>query len=73
MNDKIPPFLKPVTVWERHNKQDNGTWLWEHNHIEYGHCPNEVPTPLHENHVRFWRGAKWRKEFKYLNENNVIV
>lgn len=67
------PFIKPLTVWERYNKQDNGQYKWEHNHIEFGHCPNEVPTPLCEAHKKIWSGGQWRKSLRYLDENNVVI
>lgn len=67
------PFLLPITVWERFNKRDDGRWIWEHNHIEDGHCNADTPTPKFSNQAKDWKNGKWRKFFCYLNELNIVV
>ena len=52
------------TLWYRWNK--NG---WEFNHLEDGHCPNDIPTPVHPGHVALWSGGKWAKAYIQLNVN----
>ncbi len=66
-------MTRPITIWERWLKQKDGSFQWEHNHIEEGHCPNDVPTPKVEVHKRTWSGGKWRKFFRHLNEKDVVV
>lgn len=56
----------PITMWSRVLKKD-GVEYSEFNHIEDGHCINDTPTPLHENHKKTW-GGKWAKEFAELSD-----
>jgi hypothetical protein len=64
--------MTPITVWYRWTKQKDGSLTWEFNHIEDGHCLNDVPTPKHPSHEQVWKG-KWQKEFAALDENNVVT
>lgn len=56
--------MTPVTLWFRHVKVD-GELTSEFNHLEDGHCENDVPTPKHESHKRVWSGV-WTKQFASL-------
>jgi hypothetical protein len=67
------PFLVPITCWEKWEQQEDKSWDWQHNHIEEGHCPNDLPTPKVELHKRAWAKGPWRKSFNYLNEDRIVV
>lgn len=68
------PFLRPITVWERWAQDDKTKeWFWDFNHIENGHCPNAIPTPLFEVQERSWSKGTWRKYFVFLTEQNVVI
>lgn len=58
-------IIKPGTVWSRLVKDQYLVESFEFNHLEDGHCPNDVPTPKHPDHNQTWKG-KWRKEFVTL-------
>ncbi len=52
---------KTITVWERSNKQDDGSFGWEHNHISDGYSEDQAePTPMNDYQKKSWKGAKWR-------------
>lgn len=59
--------LSPITLWFRHLKDDKGQPYEDFNHIEDGHCANDVPTSKHESHKKVW-GGKWAKEFAHLSD-----
>lgn len=53
--------MKPITIWERHKKDDKGNWSWEHNHIEDGYDPaRTVPTSINEDQCKGWKGSEWK-------------
>jgi hypothetical protein len=57
--------------WVRDTKKD--VWYWDFNHLEDGHCENDLPTPKHPNHNQAWKGGKWAKTRVLLDDNNVVV
>jgi len=59
---------KEITVWEC--KNDKG--IFEHNHFEFGHLHNDLPTPKYP-HQKSWLNKEWRYRHAYLTKNNVIV
>jgi hypothetical protein len=42
------------------------------NHLEDGHCANDVPTPKCELHEKVWKGGGWEKYFVWLDDKNVV-
>jgi hypothetical protein len=52
----------PITLWSRKNEEG----VFEHNHIENGHCDSVRPTPKHENHKKAWAKGEWKAEFAFL-------
>lgn len=63
---------QPATLWYRGAKDKDGNFFWDFNHLEDGHCPNDVPTPKHPNHIQVWKGGKWAKAHVQLNRQNVV-
>ncbi len=63
---------QPATLWYRWAKDDKGNPFWDFNHLEDGHCLNDVPTPKHPNHIQVWKGGKWAKAHVQLNRQNVV-
>jgi len=64
--------MTPVTLWYRQVKQKGGYLEWEFNHLEDGHCPNDVPTPKQPIHEHVWKG-KWSKIHAMLDENRHVI
>jgi hypothetical protein len=61
----------PVTLWYRYNDLTSLLNLhrkYVFNHIEDGHCLNEVPTSKCPSHIKSWVG-KWKKELAYLTDS----
>lgn len=56
--------MKPVTLWYRETKDGP-----DYNHLEDGHCENDVPTPQCDAHKKCW-GGKWSK--KHLHSTDTI-
>jgi hypothetical protein len=65
-------YLIPVTLWYRYSKDKDGNPQWDYNHLEDGHCQNNVPTPLHPNHKSAWQG-KWAKAFAAIDSENKVT
>ena len=61
--------MKPATLWYR---RPTPSHEWELNHLEDGHCPNDVPTPKCEMHKKVWNGGGWEKYYVWLDDNNVV-
>ena len=61
--------MKPATIWYRRPRPSD---QWEMNHLEDGHCANDVPTPKCELHEKVWKGGGWEKYFVWLDDNNVV-
>jgi hypothetical protein len=60
-----------VTIWYRLNRDKAGNEVFEHNHIENGHCEGDKPTPKHPSHSA-WARSKWRKEHAVLTSAGTI-
>lgn len=60
-----------VTIWKGFNKTEN---RFEHNHIENNWVEGTFPKPLHPSFkLQFsWKDKIWKKEFGYMNNNEVI-
>ena len=70
---KLLSTIRPATAWSRLMKDKDGVEFWDFNHIEDGHCENDVPTPQHPSHKNVWNG-KWQKEFiKLVNDGQMGV
>jgi len=65
--------MKPATLWFRFTRNKKGEENWEFNHLEDGHCPNDVPTPKCDNHKLVWKGGKWMKDLVYLDQTNKVI
>ena len=65
--------IKPATLWYYKSTNKDGTWHWEFNHLEDGHCPNNYPTSKVPAHDQVWKGRKWAKAHIQLNGKNNIV
>ncbi len=52
-----------VTLWYRTNEK--GEWMM--NHLEDGHCPNELPTPKVPAQKSVWGKGTWTKEHAWLS------
>jgi len=61
--------MKLITAWERWNIKDK---MWEHNHIEDGYVPHDIPMPAFYEQGKAWKGGQWRKFFGYQDFYNVI-
>jgi len=61
-----------ITVWERHNKRDDGTWVWEHNHISNGFS-EELAAPVGKfpEQIKGWKGGEWRGFKAHLVDGKV--
>lgn len=57
-----------VTYWYRWN---NG--LLQFNHIEDGHCPNDIPTARNKEQQSNWKGGKWSKRLSYMTRDYPAV
>jgi len=60
---------KLITVWERRNRRDDGSWVWEHNHISNGY--SEAPVGKFSDQIKGWKGGEWRSFKAYLIEGKV--
>lgn len=60
-----------VTIWKVFNKTEN---RFEHNHIENDWVEGIFPKPLHPSFKlqEAWKNKKWKKEFCYLVNNEII-
>jgi hypothetical protein len=65
--------IKLATLWYRWVKTDKGAWVWDFNHLEDGHCQNDLPTPKMPIHNQTWKGGKWAKAHVQLNGTNNVV
>ncbi len=67
--------MKPITVWSKLNKQQDGTFKWEHNHIECGLKRGLYPLPIKpEFKLQYgWKNAQWRRKRGYLNTRLEII
>jgi len=64
-------MMKPITVWERYNKEKN---IWCHNHIEDGHIINDKNKPIGTaSQTKIWDKSEWRYEHKYLDDDFRII
>ena len=54
--------MTPVTVWQKLG----ASGFFEHNHIEEGHSTSDKPRAIEI------KGAKWRKQYAFRDENNKI-
>jgi len=64
--------IKLATLWYRWVRDERGSWYWDFNHLEDGHCLNSLPTPKMPIHNQTWKGGKWGKVHVQLNRNNVV-
>jgi len=63
---------KLITVWERQNRQKDGSMIWKHNHISDGYNENQIePKSINDNQKKLWKGAKWRSFKAFLNDGKV--
>ena len=62
---RLVSTIKPATLWSRLMKDKDGIEFWDYNHLEDGHCSDDVPTPKDPVHKQVWNG-KWKKEFVHL-------
>ena len=62
----------PVTLWHRRDKDKDGNYVWNFNHLEDGHCLNDEPTPKFPSQKTAWAGCKWRAEHAQLVDNKVV-
>ena len=53
----------PATLWFRTNEK--GEWMM--NHLEDGHCPNDLPTPKVPGQKSVWGKGTWAKEHVWLS------
>lgn len=61
-----------ITIWERYNKKDDGSWKWEHNHISDGFDEKiDAPKAVSPEQKKSWKGAKWRSLRAYLVNGKV--
>ena len=60
-NDASPET--PVfTIWEQAHPQQDGSVVWEHNHISDGfRAEQTAPEPISAEQRRSWANAQWRK------------
>jgi len=65
--------IKLATLWYRWVRDEKGFAYWDFNHLEDGHCPNNLPTPKHPIHNQTWKGGKWAKAHVQLNGTNNVV
>ena len=50
------------TIWEQAHPQQDGSVVWEHNHISDGFRDDQTaPEPSSEEQRRSWANAQWRK------------
>ena len=59
---------KEITIWKKFNSM---TKEWEHNHIEDGHCSNDVPTPVSKEQKQMWKGHKWLSVFGFIDNGKI--
>ena len=61
---KTPPgAATEVTLWFRTNEK--GEWMM--NHLEDGHCPNDLPTPKLPTQKTIWGRGTWAREHAWLS------
>lgn len=65
--------MKKGTLWYRRAKDKQGVEFWDFNHLEDGHCPNDLPTPKLPIHIQTWKGGIWAKTLVQLTDSNVVV
>ena len=69
LEEEFQPRTK-ATMWYRLSTTNPSGW--EFNHLENGHCPNNVPTPKHPNHSNVWKG-RWAKSLVQLNFGTEVA
>jgi hypothetical protein len=63
--------LRKVTAWSTWNKKKD---RWEHNHLdESGWVLGMKPKPKFPSQKKAWAGKKWKKEFGFIDENQVVT
>jgi hypothetical protein len=51
-----------VTIWEQAHPQQDGSVVWEHNHISDGFRDDQTaPEPISAEQRRSWANTQWRK------------
>ena len=60
---------KAVTLWFVLDKDNKPHF----NHLEDGHCLNDIPTEKVNGQAKLWNGQKWSKLFKYLDQTNKVI
>jgi hypothetical protein len=80
--------MKKVTAWIALNFKESKEHpshfvpIWEHNHIEDGwigltYTPlfgsSAVPQPKFPNQKKVWEGKKWKKQYCYIDDNQVVT
>lgn len=64
---------KLITVWERRNRKDDGTWAWEFNHISDGYSEaQKEPVANFDDQRKSWKGGEWRSTRAFLIEGKVV-
>lgn len=64
--------MKTITVWELGFKQKDGSFQWEHNHIEDGFDEAQTePKPTTTHQEKSWKNGTWRKFKAVLNGIDV--
>ena len=53
----------PATLWFRTNEK--GEWMM--NHLEEGHCLNDLPTPKVPSQKSVWGKGTWTREHVWLS------
>lgn len=66
---KSEKYMKPVTVWERWNKEKQ---KYEHNHIEDGHLFGDTPVAKSKSQKKSWEYAYWRKKWAYMIGSKIV-
>lgn len=67
--------MKKVTLWHKVLKDKDGNTNTVFNHLEDGWNPRKFPAPKLETFTNqvAWEKEEWKSEFKYMDENHVIV
>jgi hypothetical protein len=63
---------KLVTIWSRFGKNKAGIEEFQHNHIEDDLSEVDVPKAIDDAQAQLWKGARWKREYGYLDEQNVL-
>lgn len=68
--------MKKVTAWIALNfkkSKEHHVPVWEHNHIEDGWSSTDSPEPKFSSQKKVWAGKKWKKQYCYIDENQVVT